>query len=191
MNTTLGRIAAAAPIAVVIFGFGASTAQAMPINPNFPGDTHQVPGDIIVVDPGPVDPGPHVPPVVLDPGTGADPGTDPGTNPSDDTSDDSDHKKHKDSDHKKHKDESNIVVLGDNNANVRRTAATGNNSDNGSSDTPAVDPTDVEQASDVIAPVNDGTTSGVQIPTPVLFGLGAALAGLAAWVGIRRQRMLA
>lgn len=175
MNSTFRRIAAAAPVAAVIFGFGISAAQAMPINPNDPTSTHQVPdfGDVIVVDTGPADPGPQADPV--DP-----PASDPGSDPSDDTSDDSDHDSdHHDNDESDNSDRSNS---GSNARPVITTVSTPTAAPKGES-------ASSDEASDVIAPVYEGTRTGVQVPLAVIFGLGAAVAGVVAWAGLRRQRM--
>jgi hypothetical protein len=186
MNTTLTRLAMAAPIvaALLALSSGWDVAQAQP-GPNVDDITTNQP----VVDP-PKPPVKHWPVVDIDgidevdPGDAPEPPADDPAPPSD-TDDDSDHDDDSDND-------------SDDNATTHGGSSTGGTRPVVSKPTPSVEETDtVFQASDArnasesISPKFLEDAGVQQPPVGLVFGLGAVLVAVIGWAAYRHHRLSA
>lgn len=181
MNTTLSRIALAAPAAALALGFGISSAEAAPYQPSESNKIQQQDWDDVVIDDftTPEDE-PEDPPA--DP-----PAEPPADEPADEPADDDSEDESEDDSDEQSEDE---------------------DSDQGSAKPdrpkpakPSKDSTD-EEANDDAAPVDTIQTTateltppvrqaGVQVPLLALIAGGTAITGVAGWAAYRRHVALA
>ena len=188
MNTTISRIAAAAPLAVALLGFGIGSAHAAPYDPSSADKVQMQPAgtaghgpDLPISDDLP-DGDPPVDPDDIGP---ADPADEPADEPAEEPAED-------DSNDEESDDAARTPKV--HNGGTRPPAApraapaepvTDSDKDEAGDE---AEQTPVEAADVQVTPVS---AAGVQVPTGLVASAGVALAGVVGWAVYRRTKAFA